>query len=426
MNVEAVLGPAGSGKTFWLLERLRSALDAQSLGPDQRILALSYMHGGRRRLHQRLRSIPAMGQRHECVTIDSFAGRVLQRWRGLAQAVGIPSFSDGEFEGRCDAAGSLLEHTIVAQWVAATFPIIIVDEAQDLSPERLRIVKALARHSHLLIALDEFQCLDVGLRDNPTVTWVGAVCQPTALGVCHRTSIPKLLAAASDLRQARPLSAESKGAFRIMPSKGTPPMAAAVLASAIAWRKGGNVAVITPALKGGFSQKVVDRVRSQPCGKNRLGPFDIRWESGQEDEIRDLVGSLDLAETVSIQQALDCLSRLPAASAVRATQEWTRLRARATSLQTVSAAELRDMLSRQVVLSRSFQMRHEHRFTALTVHQAKNREFDGVVVLWPFTVGGDAEHKRRLLYNAVTRARRWCTVIPQSEDLLQSAPFGPA
>ena len=34
---------------------------------------------------------------------------------------------------------------------------------------------------------------------------------------------------------------------------------------------------------------------------------------------------------------------------------------------------------------------------AMTVQQAKNREFDGVVVLWPFQVGGDAEHKRRLL-----------------------------
>jgi len=36
-------------------------------------------------------------------------------------------------------------------------------------------------------------------------------------------------------------------------------------------------------------------------------------------------------------------------------------------------------------------------FAAMTVQQAKNREFDGVVVLWPFQVGGDAEHKRRLL-----------------------------
>jgi superfamily I DNA/RNA helicase len=50
----------------------------------------------------------------------------------------------------------------------------------------------------------------------------------------------------------------------------------------------------------------------------------------------------------------------------------------------------------------------------MTVQQAKNREFDGVVILWPFTVGGDPEHKRRLFYNAITRARRWCTGAPSS------------
>lgn len=59
----------------------------------------------------------------------------------------------------------------------------------------------------------------------------------------------------------------------------------------------------------------------------------------------------------------------------------------------------------------------------MTVHQAKNREFDGVVVLWGFKISGDAEQKRRLLYNAVTRARSWCEVIVQSSKLLQQPPF---
>jgi DNA helicase IV len=59
----------------------------------------------------------------------------------------------------------------------------------------------------------------------------------------------------------------------------------------------------------------------------------------------------------------------------------------------------------------------------MTVHQAKNREFAGVVVLWPYEVGGDGETKRRLLYNAVTRAQAWCTVIVQSKKLLSAPPF---
>ena len=65
-----------------------------------------------------------------------------------------------------------------------------------------------------------------------------------------------------------------------------------------------------------------------------------------------------------------------------------------------------------------------HRLKAMTIHQAKNREFDGVIVLWPIrgNVGQD-DQKRRLLYNAITRAKKWCTVIVQKKDMLDKAPF---
>ncbi len=58
----------------------------------------------------------------------------------------------------------------------------------------------------------------------------------------------------------------------------------------------------------------------------------------------------------------------------------------------------------------------------MTVHQAKNREFDGVIVIWPHTVGGDAEHKLRLLYSAITRAKRRCLVLVQGKKALESPP----
>jgi superfamily I DNA/RNA helicase len=80
-------------------------------------------------------------------------------------------------------------------------------------------------------------------------------------------------------------------------------------------------------------------------------------------------------------------------------------------------------------LARQFSIRRQRlgiddvRLAAMTVQQAKNREFDGVVVLWPFQTGGNAEHKRRLLYNAVTRARQWCAVILEGENLLKVPPF---
>lgn len=59
----------------------------------------------------------------------------------------------------------------------------------------------------------------------------------------------------------------------------------------------------------------------------------------------------------------------------------------------------------------------------MTVHGARNREFDNVVVLWPAAMKGDAEHKRRLVYNATTRAKSRCLVLVHSRDALTKPPF---
>jgi superfamily I DNA/RNA helicase len=61
----------------------------------------------------------------------------------------------------------------------------------------------------------------------------------------------------------------------------------------------------------------------------------------------------------------------------------------------------------------------------MSIHQAKNREFDRVVVLWPYEVSGSDERKRRLAYNAITRARHEAHVIVQSEGRVKQPPFVP-
>ncbi|MGE0146198.1 MAG: ATP-binding domain-containing protein [Parvibaculaceae bacterium] len=61
----------------------------------------------------------------------------------------------------------------------------------------------------------------------------------------------------------------------------------------------------------------------------------------------------------------------------------------------------------------------------MTVQRAKNREFRNVIVLWPHTAAGSAEHLRRLLYNGITRAQNHCTVIVLGQNRLNVAPFAP-
>jgi superfamily I DNA/RNA helicase len=66
----------------------------------------------------------------------------------------------------------------------------------------------------------------------------------------------------------------------------------------------------------------------------------------------------------------------------------------------------------------------------MTIHQAKNREFDNVLVLWPVQVPSDPEAQRRLLYNALTRAKNLATVIVQdpapAKSRLTVPPFSMA
>ncbi|TWR52141.1 hypothetical protein FIV41_26660 [Pseudomonas marginalis] len=60
---------------------------------------------------------------------------------------------------------------------------------------------------------------------------------------------------------------------------------------------------------------------------------------------------------------------------------------------------------------------------ALTVHGAKNREFDLVIVLWPAAIRGNDEQQRRLLYNAITRAKQQCLVLVQLPRAMTLPPF---
>jgi superfamily I DNA/RNA helicase len=178
MTLFAVEGAAGCGKTVRLIEALGENLAAVPLGNGQRLLALTFMHGARRRLHDKLHRQNGLRGRVECVTVDSFAQRLVRRWRTLAAALGIPNLQPEQFDAQCDAAATLLGCAGVAAWVAASFPVILVDEAQDLKAERLRMISALPPSVTLLVGADEFQCLDATLRPNPCIAWLRETCEP--------------------------------------------------------------------------------------------------------------------------------------------------------------------------------------------------------------------------------------------------------
>src|SRR5258707_9784581 len=401
MTLFAVEGVAGSGKTFRVMEILTQTLGETPLAEGQRVLALTFMHGARRRLNQKLLGVTGLFGRFECMTIDSFAWRLMRRWRGLATAIGLPSIREDQYDQQCDAAGALLERSEVRNWIAASFPVVLIDEAQDLKPQRLRIVCALAGSLTTLIAADEFQCLDVNLRPNPLVLWLHQKCKPEVLNRVRRTNVGALLTAAAAIRDgAAPCCGPG---FNIIPAKSAP-MAAAFLANAIGWRPSDSVAIITPSLTGNFSQQVVERVCKQACGKNGNGPYPIRWERSDDEAIKTLIEDLAITGEVPVTEAVAAVDRLPRSGVVRETLAWVQRQARVTGRATFSFAQIVGVIAEKGTAQRRWQAGGTYKLVAMTVQQAKNREFDGVVVLWPFAVGGDPEQKRRLLYNDMTRA----------------------
>lgn len=423
MSLVAFTGAAGMGKTFQLMRQEESTLVSAPLGVGQKVLALTFMHGSRRRLEDRLRRVSGLRGRFSCMTIDRFAWELCTRWLSLRRAEGLPDLAEHQYDATCDVAGALMEREGVRKWVAQTFPHVLIDEAQDLTQERLRIIRALEPAVAMHAAADEFQCLATSLRPNPTIAWIETRCQPVDLPNQRRTSQAGLIAAARAIREGQTVVAAQHLVIRAAPGRPPYHQAATVVVNAIAWNGGPEIAVITPSRSGGFATGVIARVGEGPVGQQQNGPYHIRWELSDEEVVNENVHNLHLPEDGSLDATIDALGAPGCHPAILMCRDWVVRRRKLTGAVMVPPELVRDQLRICFARHRRFSRGQASRLTAMTVHQAKNREFDGVVVLWPYTVFGDAEQKRRLLYNAVTRAKRWCTIVVQNNNVLQQPPF---
>lgn len=420
MKIIAYEGPAGTGKTTKLIQSLEGLLTSQPLRDGQRVLALTFMHGSRRRLHDRLSKLTVLRGRFECTTFDSFAFMVCNRWKSLLKRLGLSLPGYGEFDKTCDCCGALLEQAHPRTWITGGFPTVVVDEAQDLSPERLRIVRGLVGESNLLVAADEFQCLDDRLIPNPAVQWLRSATTPTTLDSNYRTSKADMLAAALAVRSGSDVAVKNRNFKVVLTPKDV--FAAEYISNAIAWGGTPEVAIITPSRKGGFCTAIVGLVAGRQSSKGN-GPYGCGWECTDVEEVETTMRTLALPDTVSTDGLLTRLGHLNGAFPGGPVAEWADRQRRLSGQMQFDRSEVKQHINRLFSMRRHFSHSSKGRFPAMTVHQAKNREFDGVIVIWPYTVGGDAQHKRRLLYNAVTRAKQWCLVLVQGKAALECPPF---
>ena len=405
---------------------LAETVATQPLQDGQRVLALTFMHGSRRRLDDRLRNTRGLRNRFACMTVDRFAWELCTRWRSFRRHLGQADLREDEYDATCDAAGALLEEASVRAWVARSYPLVIVDEAQDLRPQRLRILRALELDVAMFVAADEFQCLIPELRPSPAIAWLNGRCQPQVLEIQRRTDQAVLIAAANAIRAGQNVVAERN--LTIMAAPGRPPfeLAATCVANAITWNGGSDIAVITPSKSGGFASAVLKRVGAGPVGRQQNGPYQIHWEQSDDDAAENLAAALNLPADGELRATLEALNSANAHPALRMCRDWVLRQRSLTGRDIFPPVLVRDQLTSCFARHRRFARGDGVRIKAMTVHQAKNREFEGVVVLWPYTVTGSAEQRRRLLYNAVTRAKRWCAVVVQNRDMLARPPFAAA
>jgi hypothetical protein len=425
MSVYAFTGAAGTGKTKRLVEKLEGRLQEAALLAEQRVVALTRMHGSRFRMIERLAESTAR-RIVDCMTLDRFAWELVSRWRSRLRDLGHAGPTEFEYDATCDAAALLLTEPAVASWVNQRFPVVVIDEFQDCRTGRLGIAQGLSAKADLFVAADAFQDLsETG--DSPAVEWLASAAQVENLTTVHRTSDGGLLQAALALRNGTPVANSGNAKFFAAQN---PNVAASFLARGIAWSGGKEVVVISPTgeEKSPFVRDTFKRLSAKPFekdGKN-YGPYKVEWERSRENLEGDLCERLHLADDGDARMSSPAFPAGAKLPGQRDVEHWVERQRRVCGQAVFSSAELRAAVHRSVQLLRAQPYRRSG-LRAMTIHQAKNREFDNVLVLWPVQVPSEPEAQRRLLYNALTRAKNLATVIVQdpvpAKSRLKVSPF---
>ena len=201
-----------------------------------------------------------------------------------------------------------------------SFPLVLVDEAQDLSAERSTMIEALARSGTVILAFDEFQCLSPALLPIAIEGWLRDHCDPVVLEGCRRTQVDDLIAAARAVRNGDAVNQNGRR-FRVIATPGQA-LAATCLANAIAWRNGGNVAALTPSRQGGFANNAVARVCAGPVGRRQNGPFDIAWEGSEQTDSEALWQMLGIEDRCAVEDAIALLAMHPNTPEFKTLRDW--------------------------------------------------------------------------------------------------------
>ena len=423
MNLHSIEGPAGTGKTTRLFQKLERVLEECPLAEHQQVLALTKMHGSRRRMDGRLRAISGPRVRYRCCTVDSFAWSIVRRWRTLARRRSASELAEDDYEQVCSLAGDLLAETTVSGWVSRVFPIVVVDEFQDSKGGQLAMISSLSSFATCIVAADDFQDLEA-TEVNPAVAWARTNGESESLSEIHRTSAIGLLEASRAVREGRNVP-KNGGGFTLLGARNLNVGARFVSNNLSWWRRCADVAVLTPVRpsRSAFVRDLIARVEQKPISDPPVGPHSVPWEESHEEECDRFIEGLELPDDSDAEVHSGGLLFDDVDGPQRGLRHWIERQTRVAGRVTFTAEEIRCEARRAHQRSRAYRRVRGRGVRAMTIHQAKNREFHSVIVLWPYEVVGSIDRQRRLLYNAVTRARFRVLVVVQNLRRLAQPPF---
>lgn len=431
------IGQAGTGKTTALIKNLEKLLDQVEWRDHYVLLAITFMHGSRKRLSQKLQNFSRNGKRVECQTIDSFSIFLLNRYRrfvGISKQIIISSDeSETPFINERpdsvivnltyarDKVCDLLNLKVVRDCIRNTYPIIVVDEFQDCEERLLDIIKLLSNTNVLLLAADHFQNLNSDSEACLATAWLEEHAEIVRLDQIHRTTNSQILESASALRSNSRVKNGSSITIEAVPNFN---LAAFKISAKIHWSKWGlnnsSVAVISPVntSSSSFVKGCLERLGKPFIKPNKysLGPILLKDDANNEESLEDvlkLVPLDDQTPNISINDLRnwESITHPIFKAAVKSAKKICLLR----GLLFLERYQFSELVSKFHHLHRTFrQTPRKENFIFTTIHGAKNREFDYVIIFWPYESPGKSISKRKLLYNAITRAKRDVLLLVQN------------
>jgi hypothetical protein len=364
-------------------------------------------------------------------TIHSFSLDLVNRWR-RSLGYDLPIIVDPQQGGLTERYGThhasfaevltmaltLLESASVRGFISSTYPLIIVDEFQECNADAMSLICKLDEVSRVLVAADGFQ--DLTSADDAPCEAISYLERCKSAGATHinlsqqhRTRDNRILHTAQSLRNNIRASAPVIDRF----ADPKPQMLAWRVVQAVLNKQIlGTCAIICPSADPQL-EVLLTSIDSQLSKKGYI--VGIRWTRIQtsEHERKSLCDELDVphephtAEVWKLQPS--SVPKLgPRAALIHS--KIVRF-GKLTGRPQIHSDLVTQFANAGLHADRSYSPQMG-RFEVTTVHGAKNREFDHVFIFWGYRLP-PAEKRRKLLYNAVTRAKRSCVLL-----VLQSKP----